>query len=66
MESLQRVKLAGFDMVISEWSVEVDLLRQATLLGTWALLAPWDLRAAIRTMRFPTSRWRGLSRANAS
>jgi hypothetical protein len=30
MEALQRVKLAGFDMVIAELEVELDLLRRAT------------------------------------
>jgi hypothetical protein len=30
METLQRVKLAGFDMVIAELEVELDLLRRAT------------------------------------
>lgn len=30
METLQRVKLDGFAMVISELEVELDLLRRAT------------------------------------
>jgi hypothetical protein len=30
MEDLQRLKLAGFDMVIAELEVELDLLRWAT------------------------------------
>lgn len=30
MEALQRVKLEGFDMVIAELEVELDLLRRAT------------------------------------
>jgi hypothetical protein len=30
MESLQRVKLAGFDVVIAELEVELDYLRRAT------------------------------------
>jgi hypothetical protein len=30
MEALQRVKLGGFDMVIAELEVELDLLRRAT------------------------------------
>jgi hypothetical protein len=30
MEALQRVKLAGFDIVIAELEVELDLLRRAT------------------------------------
>jgi hypothetical protein len=29
MEALQRVKLSGYDMVISELEVELDLLRRA-------------------------------------
>jgi hypothetical protein len=29
MEALQRVKLEGFDMVIAELEVELDLLRRA-------------------------------------
>jgi hypothetical protein len=33
MEALQRVKLDGFQMVISELEVEMDYLRRATLLG---------------------------------
>jgi hypothetical protein len=34
MEALQRVKLAGFDMVIANLEVELDLLCRATAL-TW-------------------------------
>jgi hypothetical protein len=30
MESLQRVKLAGFEIVISELEIELDYLRRAT------------------------------------
>jgi hypothetical protein len=30
MEALERVKLEGFDMVIAELQVELDLLRRAT------------------------------------
>lgn len=30
MEALQRVKLEGFDMVLAELQVELDLLRRAT------------------------------------
>jgi hypothetical protein len=30
MEALQRVKLAGFELVISELEVELDYLRRAT------------------------------------
>jgi hypothetical protein len=30
MEALQRVKLTGFDMVITELEIELDLLRRAT------------------------------------
>ena len=30
MEALQRVKLAGFDMVIAEPEIELDILRRAT------------------------------------
>lgn len=30
MEALERVKLEGFDMVIAELEVELDLLRRAT------------------------------------
>jgi len=30
MEALQRVKLDGFDMLIAELEVELDLLRRAT------------------------------------
>jgi uncharacterized coiled-coil protein SlyX len=30
MEALQRVKLEGFDVVIAELEIELDLLRRAT------------------------------------
>ena len=30
MEALQRVKLAGFEIVVAELEIELDLLRRAT------------------------------------